>query len=179
MYPSSRVGGGQIMSRLIDADKLYDYISDVFTQFGHDVMSVKDALEAVENAPTVNAVELPCKVGDTVYYPFAGNVLERQIVCFVYRNGATITFFDECLTESCEITDFGKTVFLTREEAEQALREREIMVEEKCMNCAAKKYCNAAVEYGSIMCMANRISSGQVKSDFVEKTKILRSKNGA
>ena len=114
------------MSRLIDADKLYDYISDVFTQFGHDVMSVKDALKAVETAPTVNAVELPCKVGDTVYYPFAGKVLERQIVCFVYRNGATITFFDECLTESCEITDFGKTVFLTREEAEQALREREL-----------------------------------------------------
>ena len=45
------------------------------------------------------------------------------------------------------------------------------MVEEKCMNCAAKKYCSAAVEYGSIMCMANRISSGQVKSDFVEKQK--------
>lgn len=51
---------------LIDADKLYDYISDVFTEFG-DVMSVKDALEAVEFAPTVNAVELPCNVGDTVY----------------------------------------------------------------------------------------------------------------
>lgn len=39
MYPSSRIGEEQqIMSRLIDADKLYDYISDVFTQFGHDVM---------------------------------------------------------------------------------------------------------------------------------------------
>lgn len=48
------------MRRLIDADKLYDYISDVFTEFGHDVMSVKDALKAVETAPTVNAVELPC-----------------------------------------------------------------------------------------------------------------------
>ena len=42
------------MSRLIDADKLYDYISDVFTQFGHDVMGVKDALKAVENAFPIN-----------------------------------------------------------------------------------------------------------------------------
>lgn len=127
------------MSRLIDADKLYDYISDVFTQFGHDVMSVKDALEAVENAPTVNAVELPCKVGDTVYVlDISGNLQkmildEPDIRCHCAKeDNLCIVLCENKQSGICayrfknDNTDIGKTVFLTREEAEQALREREL-----------------------------------------------------
>lgn len=73
--------------RLIDADRLYDYISDVFTEFGHDVMTVKDALEAVESAPTVNAVELPCNVGDTVYRIADGNYSSGYITIHTRREG--------------------------------------------------------------------------------------------
>ena len=125
------------MSRLIDADKLYDYISDVFTQFGHDVMSVKDALKAVETAPTVNAVELPCKVGDTVWcITDNGKIVERIARTFKYL--AELGMEIEATKWECDkrwrmqlktsiihSDDIGKTVFLTREEAEQALRERE------------------------------------------------------
>ena len=109
------------MSRLIDADKLYDYISDVFTQFG-DVMSVKDALKAVENAPTVIAVELPCVVGDTMYEIFNGKIRKRVVHEITIGVGNAVgLLFGHTLWSG--ISSIGKTVFLTREEAEQALKE--------------------------------------------------------
>ena len=118
------------MSRLIDADKLYDYISDVFTQFGHDVMSVKDALKAVETAPTVNAVELPCKVGDTVYDISWNGKIRNCKILMIYQNMYyvwKIRISPSIGGEYAVVVDaIGKTVFLTREEAEQALREREL-----------------------------------------------------
>ena len=117
------------MSRLIDADKLYDYISDVFTQFGHDVMSVKDALEAVENAPTVNAVELPCiamveqslKNGkfDKTHTSYNGKIA----VVYIDKRKFNIPLIDITSRHynTCEAYD---RVNQLNEEAEQALRER-------------------------------------------------------
>ena len=81
-------------------------------------------------------IVLPCKVGDTVYYlttidtekelniteVFCGTVIGISLdrkniwISVKYTNG---------LYYCHKSTDFGKTVFLTREEAEQALKERE------------------------------------------------------
>lgn len=38
---------------------------------------------------------------------------------------------------------------------------------EQCYKCAAKHECGSAVEYGSIICMVNRMHSGQSKADFI------------
>lgn len=70
----------------------------------------------------------PCKVGDTVYYVYKGNTIVNALVAdwkkeafgdWLFRayfsvNGSSITllFGDN---------NIGKTVFLTREEAEKAL----------------------------------------------------------
>ena len=77
-------------------------------------------------------VELPCKVGDTIYEiterkrngKWNKVVVERVVngieICrggfMTVRSGTTVTVF---------LYDLGKTVFLTREEAERALKERE------------------------------------------------------
>lgn len=77
-------------------------------------------------------VELPCKVGDTLYEICARRkggkwkpvIIERTVQrievgssdCVTVRCGKTIVLFS---------FDFGKNVFLTREEAERALKERE------------------------------------------------------
>lgn len=79
----------------------------------------------------------PCKVGDTVYKVVRGERVKKPYECKViglwysedenwseahlvrYVNGE----FDCSFT--VPLTDFGKTVFLTREEAEKALKERE------------------------------------------------------
>ena len=76
-------------------------------------------------------VELPCKVGDTVYVieDIAGEekIIQDHVETMgigYYADGINIYQFDGVKTDGY-FEDFGKTVFLTREEAEQALKERE------------------------------------------------------
>lgn len=49
-------------------------------------------------------------------------------------------------------------------------------MQEKCYNCAAKHKCSAAVEFGSIICMANRLQSGQSKGSFIGERKTADAK---
>lgn len=61
----------------------------------------------------------PCKVGDTVYM-----IVERRArITMPYYSFIKKTELTYCNMERV-IKDFGKTVFLTKEEAEQALKER-------------------------------------------------------
>ena len=76
-------------------------------------------------------VELPCKVGDKVYVieDIAGEAKIIQDVVETigigyYADGINIYQFDGIKTDGY-FSDFGKTVFLTREEAEQALNLKE------------------------------------------------------
>ena len=77
----------------------------------------------------------PCKVGDTVYCfshrPFnrsviSNEVYEAHVVRIVTNHFGTSLVIQihnrYGVTEVPQITDFGKTVFLTREEAERALK---------------------------------------------------------
>lgn len=80
-------------------------------------------------------IVLPCKVGDNL---FILNVREHKIltftvVDFLVRKDKVIVcgddgiihgYYGKYYCELCEISDFGKTVFLTKEEAEKALAER-------------------------------------------------------
>ena len=80
-------------------------------------------------------VELPCKVGDKVWFiKFMFNFAKNPIpamVCGIrtFSNSGTFTF--TALTDENNVPrsfinqDIGKTVFLNREEAEKALKERE------------------------------------------------------
>lgn len=87
-------------------------------------------------------VELPCKVGDTVYRiakMYNGKTLIVDGIAFEFaithessQNDKYRFYFwakpDDTYTSRqhslwCEFTDFGKTVFLTKEEAEKALAE--------------------------------------------------------
>jgi hypothetical protein len=69
-------------------------------------------------------VELPCKVGDIVYgvnghpdYGYEIVALQTKDVALICRGGD--------LSYSKRLNSFGKSVFLTKEQAEQALKERE------------------------------------------------------
>lgn len=85
----------------------------------------------INAAPAVDAVFLPCKLGDTVYFPVEdyhdsaiidGISITEQGMFFnwvQYEFGVDIT---ECWDDGqFDVDEIGKTVFLTREEAEQAL----------------------------------------------------------
>ena len=72
-------------------------------------------------------IEIPCSVGDTVYYPYAGKILEKKVTAYhrVYdaRSGVQgIDWWYELENDESETMDadlISKTVFLTREEAEK------------------------------------------------------------
>lgn len=90
--------------------------------------AVKSMVKTVEKMPPVNAVELPCKVGDTVYFLKTLTdgkdtvVIGNDVVNRISINSCDVFVFisyDHCLL-GC---NFGKTVFLTRDEAERALEE--------------------------------------------------------
>lgn len=79
-------------------------------------------------------VKLPCKVGDKVFLDFAGfgkdvdkfTVKDFHLDCF--KNGETTLFCDyesndRTLSGQIDAMEFGKTVFLTKSEAEAKLKE--------------------------------------------------------
>ena len=78
-------------------------------------------------------VYLPCKVGNTVYisgerYPckIEQIVIDNVNIYFVWASYTRSYELAECWNEGdFDIYDIGKTVFLTLEEAEKALKERE------------------------------------------------------
>ena len=80
------------------------------------------------NVPKEQIIVLPCKVGETVYCLIQG--FENPLKATANR----ITVQKDAVIISCSVlgyfgqsymaTDFGKTVFLTKEEAEKALEER-------------------------------------------------------
>ena len=66
-------------------------------------------------------VVLPCKVGDTLYRVFAGEILEHKVGNMRYlaiQGRWDIDTYPFC---SYVESSIGKTIFLTREEAEKAL----------------------------------------------------------
>lgn len=79
-------------------------------------------------------IKLPCKVGDRIFLDFAGfgknidkfTVKDFHLDCF--EDGETILFCDyesddRILSGQIDIMEFGKTVFLTKSEAEAKLVE--------------------------------------------------------
>ena len=93
-----------------------------------EALKLIDSLrQGIEELQPVNAVELPCKVGDTVYFilrSFDGKMrINPEKVCYFtidaneLRIHTTAGYFTE--------RDMNDGVFFTRERAEQVLKERD------------------------------------------------------
>lgn len=70
----------------------------------------------------------PCKVGDKVYLPNRtdwGTIEYYEITEFVFDGEQLYFVVDDEDRETHQIEEIGKTVFLTKEEAEEKLKERE------------------------------------------------------
>lgn len=69
-------------------------------------------------------------IGKTVYYPYAGKILEKHVSHFIIYDERRANLpqkeswfcINDDKSETFGFEDIGKTVFLTREEAESALR---------------------------------------------------------
>ena len=73
----------------------------------------------------------PCKVGDTVYYLEGSRILEGTVKSFsaIMKDNYFVVYVETKYSllgiERFGYWMFGKRIFLTREEAEKALKERE------------------------------------------------------
>ena len=87
--------------------------------------SAKKMLEFIKADKDGRLVVMPCKIGDKLYRVFAGEIFEHRVGTMKYfaiqgRWGIETYPFCPCVESS-----IGKTIFLTREEAERALQEME------------------------------------------------------
>ncbi len=115
-------------------------------------------------------VALPCKVGDMVYsYNSEFGVIlpyfvENLTIAYLEENESCYTYEANCSNENefidsidfdCE--DIGKTVFLTKEEAERALKSSKSICDytktdwNDCCDCSAKDYCDKYNERSEII----------------------------
>ncbi len=98
--------------------------------------NLRETLKKYEDAEEQSKlIKLPCKVGDKIFLDFAGfgkdvdefTVVDFHLDCF--EDGEVILFCDyesddKALTGQIDVMNFGKTVFLTKSEAEVKLKLR-------------------------------------------------------
>lgn len=84
---------------------------------GEHIEAIEVAIQALEKLQVYKNLEeqgrllkLPCKIGDDVYYILG---IPNETSCTI----------DKCTFELSDINKIGKTLFLTREEAEAKLKE--------------------------------------------------------
>ena len=97
-----------------DGIKLYDISSELClskTTHGEKIATILKKLADYEDLEEQGRlVKLPCKVGDDVYYILG---IPNETPCAI----------DKCTFELSDINKIGKTVFLTKSEAEAKLKE--------------------------------------------------------
>ena len=94
--------------------------------------SAKKMLEFIKADKDGRLVVLPCKVGETVYFANAKQILEFTVVGYAVDETGISWVHSEHVDKIGNTNErtfspdrFGKNTFLSREEAEKALEERE------------------------------------------------------
>lgn len=128
-----------LISKSALREKISSYVG-VWDDDGEFMVGMAAVLRGIDSAPAVDAVVLPCKVGALVWKideRFTGRGRERWPIlrCMVMEFSTDIVdtyavlsgaedWFAITRFAAVPISDFGKTVFLTREEAEAAVKRR-------------------------------------------------------
>ncbi len=99
------------------ADSIIERLDKLLAQTDDDVR-LRELAEADKDG---RLVVLPCKMGDKLYRVFAGEIFEHRVGSMKYfaiQGRWDIETYPFC---PCVESSIGKTIFLTREEAEKAL----------------------------------------------------------
>lgn len=118
--------GNNCVPTKLDLEYMFDMSDEQAEQLQAIIKKLADYEEAEEQGLLLR---LPCKVGDTVYQITRDFISEYRIRNFICYDNGNIWFDWECTkgiyinVRGFHIDDIGKTVFLTKEEAEQKLAE--------------------------------------------------------
>ena len=115
---------------MTDKDRLITKIMSL----NKPTISLQTAMDIVDAIIDEGVIVLPCKVGDKTFLLLEKtsggyDIVESECVCIVEKKYSKVySMAIDCVeignTLEFYLDDFGRWVFLTKEEAEQALRER-------------------------------------------------------
>ena len=96
---------------------------------GYDDLHFESDRNYIANAiiESGNLIELPCKVGDTIFFEGFRNgsesigILEHKVIGFILK--VLTKGKDDIVPTDIPIKDFGKDVFFTKEELKNYLKE--------------------------------------------------------
>lgn len=139
--PDVRLDGNTIKRSIIDAQKVKECAMELYWR----LKDIEDAIadeeseeydlsrlrEMVQADKDERCVMLPCRVGEKVYDISSGYITEKTVISIPFMLSKSVNYL--CLhainnrdaATTIEHASIGKTVFLTREAAEEALKERE------------------------------------------------------
>ena len=110
--------------RLVYADALKANFV-VSGEFAKDLWHSCTVRSAIDNAPTVDAVEIPCRIGDIVWgirkYNRGRKVKQGIVTQMYFCEDMKLCI---CVTGACR-GEWGKTIFATKEEADAMLAKME------------------------------------------------------
>jgi hypothetical protein len=114
---------------MTERERLFKLLNDA--TFGVNVHTLADYLHketiwAVADYLLANGVIVPpCKLGDTVYVVFGNGIIECIVAQITIEPHAEIQYSFHCYGGmTFDMRFWGDSVFLSREEAEKALKER-------------------------------------------------------
>lgn len=106
--------------RLIDADAFKKQIAAMAVAGGYPADKANRLCELIDAQPTVElpyVSELPCTIGDAVYVTMLSGGCTGKVTAFTYSRAyglAIIVEFNTALRQTIPLSEFGKTVFLTK-----------------------------------------------------------------
>ena len=106
---------------MTDRDKLIELLEDTLHEWKCDVED-KTLSQIADHLLANGVIVPPCKVGDKLYKLLGEEIVSGWKICSItiYKSGFYIT--DDCNFHYAD-NEIGKTVFLTKEEAEAKLKE--------------------------------------------------------
>lgn len=118
--------GVQYQADFVDRLAAYEDIAELCGGFDR----LRELAEADKDG---RVVVLPCKVGDTIYFARANPILQYKVTGYEMGEASISQVRSKHVDKETGLTfnftfrpgSIGKTVFLTREEAEKALQEME------------------------------------------------------
>ena len=110
---------------MTDRDRLIEILQDTLHEWECDV-SIKTLTEIAEHLLANGVIVPPCKVGQIVWLVRDGKIEETTVEKIVLKDkGLYLKLLCNSFYETT-CRSIGKTVFLTREEAEKKLKECEV-----------------------------------------------------
>lgn len=104
-------------------ERLIEIVDKAKKEYAKDVTDHTETEYIVENLLNEGVIVPPCNVGQTIYRNIIDKPLEFNVIKIeVFEDG--MLFIDDVGKWFC-VSDIGKLVFLSREEAEKKLKERD------------------------------------------------------